>query len=170
MLSEQHLSRIVALAKAAHPNEACGLIVGRSWGEARLVEMENLQDRFHARDPERFPRTARTAYAMHPLRLSEAVDEGGGLLCIWHSHCDVGAYFSDEDVRVALGGGDEPIWPGTRYLVVSVRGEQVDDLKLFSWDGDSKAFVGVTLGVTVGVISGAIPDAIPGVTPPVLGV
>jgi proteasome lid subunit RPN8/RPN11 len=133
MFRTEHLQRIVELARAAYPDEACGLFVGRTWDEARLVELENLQDRYHARDPERFPRTARTAYTMHPLRLNEAVDEGGGLLCIWHSHCDVGAYFSEEDVRVALGGAEEPMWPGTDYLVLSCRAAGVDDLKLFRW-------------------------------------
>ena len=140
MFRTEQLHRIVELARAAYPDEACGLFVGRSWDEARLVELENLQDRYHARDPERFPRTARTAYTMHPLRLNEAVDEGGGLVCIWHSHCDVGAYFSDEDVRVALGGGDEPLWSGTDYLVVSCRAEGVDDLKMFRWNAAQSRF------------------------------
>jgi len=136
------LRRVVALSRAAYPAEACGLFTGASWGEVRLAELENIQDALHARDPERHPRTSRTAYAMHPLRLSEAVDDGGGLLCIWHSHCDVGAYFSDEDVRVALGGGREPLWPGVVYLVVSCRADGVDDLQLFAWDGASERFVG----------------------------
>jgi proteasome lid subunit RPN8/RPN11 len=150
MLRSDHLQRIAELSRAAYPDEACGLIVVRSWDEARLVEMENLQDRYHARDPVRFPRTARTAYAMHPLRLSEAVEAGGGLLCIWHSHCDVGAYFSDEDVRVALGGGDEPLWPGTDYLVVSCRTAGVDDLRLFRWDAAAGRYEGSELPVPPG--------------------
>ncbi len=142
MLCSDHLRRIVELASAGHPNEACGLVVGRSWSEARLVELPNLQDRYHARDPERFPRTARTAYAMDPLALSRAIDEAGGLLCIWHSHCEVGAYFSEEDVRVALGGGERPLWPGTVYLVVSCRQGLVDGARLFSWSDAAGAFEG----------------------------
>jgi proteasome lid subunit RPN8/RPN11 len=142
MFHPEHLRRIAAIARLAYPNEACGLFVGRDWSDARLVEMENLQDRYHERDPVRFPRTARTAYAMHPLRLGEAVESGGGLLCIWHSHCDVGAYFSDEDARVALGGGDEPLWPGTDYLVVSCRASGVDALELFQWNAASRLFEG----------------------------
>jgi proteasome lid subunit RPN8/RPN11 len=145
MFKPEHLRRIVELSRASYPDEACGLLVGRSWEEAALVELENLQDRYHARDPDRFPRTARTAYAMHPLKLNDAVEQGGGLLCIWHSHCDVGAYFSDEDVRVALGGGEGPLWPGTDYLVVSCRADGVDDLRLFRWDAAGRRFEGSPL-------------------------
>jgi proteasome lid subunit RPN8/RPN11 len=127
---------------AAYPNEACGLFVGPSWSQAELVSMENMQDRYHERDPVRFPRTARTAYTMHALRLSEQVDRAGGLLAIWHSHCEVGAYFSEEDVRVALGGGDEPLWPGTSYLVLSCRNRHVDGAKWFTWDPATRKFLG----------------------------
>jgi len=148
MLRLDQLARIVSLARDAYPNEACGLVVGRSWDEARLVELENQQDRYHARDPVRFPRTARTAYAMHPLKVSEAVEAAGGLLCIWHSHCDVGAYFSEEDVRVALGGGEAPLWPGTDYLVVSCRAHGVDDLQLFRWEPSGRRFVGAPVGLS----------------------
>lgn len=138
----EHLSRIIDIAKAGYPDEACGLIVGKSWDEARLVEMDNVYDRYRERDPERFPRTARTAYMMDPLKQMKAVDEGGGLLCIWHSHCDMGAYFSDEDVEVALGGGDEPFWPETAYLVVSVRNGEVDAAKVFLWNEATRHFDG----------------------------
>src|SRR4051812_7648199 len=122
----EHLSEMARAAEAAYPNEACGLVVGAAWNAATHVPMENVYDRYHVRDPERFPRTARTAYLMHPLRLMEEMERAGGLLAVWHSHCDVGAYFSDEDVRVALGGGEAPLWPGAVYLVVSCRAGKVD--------------------------------------------
>ena len=131
----------------SHPNEACGLFVGRSWDDARMVLMDNMQDRYHARDPERFPRTSRTAYTMNSLKLMDEIERGGGLLAIWHSHCEVGAYFSDEDVRVALGGGDAPMWPGTAYIVVSCRSKKVDGAKWFDWSPEQKTFVGRELSL-----------------------
>lgn len=136
----EHLRTIIARARAAYPNEGCGLIVGRTWDAARLVETENVYDRYAQRDPERYPRTSRTAYLINPLVLMREIEEGGGLLAIWHSHADVGAYFSDEDVRVALGGGDEPLWPGTAYLVVSCRGGEVDGLKRYDWNPEQRRF------------------------------
>lgn len=137
----EQLRLIVQRAEAAWPKEGCGLIVGRRWEDARLVETENVYDRYAARDPGRYPRTSATAYLIHPLRLLEAVEEAGGLLAIWHSHAEVGAYFSDEDVRVALGGGDAPLWPGTAYLVVSCRQGRVDGLVRFDWDAGQRRFV-----------------------------
>ncbi len=144
-MSEEHITavqwkQIKEAAGASYPNEACGLFVGANWDSAELVAMENVQDRYHERDPVRYPRTARTAYLMHPLRLMEHVERAGGLLAIWHSHCDVGAYFSAEDVKVALGGGEEPLWPGTAYIVVSCRARMVDAAKWFDWDAQTKTF------------------------------
>lgn len=138
----EHLARIIEITKAGYPDETCGLIVGKNWDEAKLVEMDNVYDRYAKADPERFTRSARTAYMMDPLKQMKAVDEGGGLLSIWHSHCDMGAYFSDEDVAVALGGGDEPFWPGTSYLVVSCRANGVDAAKVFEWNAETRTFDG----------------------------
>ena len=153
-MSEKHITaeqwRLISDSCAAsHPNEACGLFVGKSWDDAKLVLMENIQDRYHERDPQRFPRTSRTAYLMHPLKLMEHVEQGGGLLAIWHSHCEVGAYFSDEDVRVALGGGDAPLWPGTAYIVMSCRNKQVDGAKWFEWDAAGKTFAGRDIPLSI---------------------
>lgn len=136
----EHLHEIIAAARRAYPNEGCGLIVGTDQASARHVEMENVYDRYHAVDPEAFPRTARTAYKMNDLKRARLVEEAGGLLCIWHSHADVGAYFSEEDVRAALGGGTQPVFPGTRYLVVSCRAGEVDDLLVFDWNPATATF------------------------------
>src|SRR3954463_10040128 len=98
-ITAEQWQKIYAACEASYPNEACGLFVGTSWDAAELVAMENMQDAYHARDPVRYPRESRTAYTMHPLRLNEHIERGGGLLAIWHSHCEVGAYFSSEDVK-----------------------------------------------------------------------
>ena len=75
------------------------------------------------------------------LEALEAVDRSGGRLWgIVHSHPDVGAYFSSEDRDMALGGGEEPLWPGVRYLVVSVRGGQVEGARLYAWDNSRHDF------------------------------
>ena len=146
-ITTEQWQQIADRCAEAHPNEACGLFVGTSWDDARMVLMENMQDKYHSRDPERYPRTARTAYTMHPLKLMDEVERAGGLLAIWHSHCEVGAYFSDEDVRVALGGGDAPLWPGTAYIVVSCRSRKVDGAKWFDWSPDAKTFNGRDLSL-----------------------
>lgn len=142
MFKPEHLLEMIRETELRSPDEACGIVVGSKCDDARHVVMENVYDRYHKVDPANFPRTARTAYKMNDLKRARAVDEAGGLLCIWHSHNDVGAYFSEEDVRAALGGGTEPVFPGTRYLVVSCRGGKVDGAKVFDWDPSTRTFVG----------------------------
>ena len=72
--------------------------------------------------------------------LQAAEEQGGALWAIVHSHPDVGAYFSREDRDMALGGGQEPLWPGVRYLVISARAAGVDGAKLFTWEAAAGDF------------------------------
>ena len=60
---------------------------------------------------------------------------------LYHSHLDVGAYFSETDAAAATMGGDKPSYDGLFYLVTSVRQGVVDDHKLFVWETTKKAFV-----------------------------
>ena len=61
---------------------------------------------------------------------------------IYHSHVDAGAYFSEEDERIALSEGG-PAYPGVSYLVVSVTGGKVGEASLFAWDERKRAFLKV---------------------------
>jgi proteasome lid subunit RPN8/RPN11 len=72
------------------------------------------------------------------MRRGEA--EGRPVKVLYHSHLDVGAYFSATDAEVAKMGRSEPPWD-LAYLVTSVRQGQIDDHKLFVWDPGSGAFV-----------------------------
>jgi [CysO sulfur-carrier protein]-S-L-cysteine hydrolase len=133
------LARIAALCESAPEREACGFVVAR--GEAlEVVPVANVADRYHARDPERFPRTSRESYLMDPraqLRLMEDLDRSGGrVAAIWHSHVELGAYFSAKDRADALEDG-VPLVPGAEYLVVGVRAGRAAELKRFVFrDGD----------------------------------
>jgi [CysO sulfur-carrier protein]-S-L-cysteine hydrolase len=130
-----HLSRaLVAEAERCYPKEACGLIFEGPKG-ARVVPMENVIDRYHERDPQRFPRTGATGYLIDPLRqlaaLEAAERDGERLISVFHSHVEVGAYFSEEDRAMALTDGGAPLLPGVSYLVLSVRRGRCDDLREF---------------------------------------
>ena len=59
---------------------------------------------------------------------------------IYHSHVDVGAYFSEEDKKQATFDGG-PVYPGTHYLVVDVTKEKVRGSKLFIWSDEKKDFL-----------------------------
>ncbi len=113
----------------------------------KLLEIRpcrNVQNEYHDKDPENFPRTAQTAYFMEPCELLAIQKEirGQGLMIrvIYHSHIDTDAYFSEEDKRMALAGNG-PTYPEADYLIVSVRVGQVDHMNLFHWDGQKKDFV-----------------------------
>lgn len=144
--AKEILDAVLAHARAAYPAECCGVISGaegRHGPELVAVhEMENVYDRYHEVDPEAYPRTSRTAYLMDPqkqARLMDALAEAGTpVRCIYHSHVDVGAYFSNEDQRMALLDG-EPLYPGVEYLVVDVKDGEPIGSEAFAWDGETFA-------------------------------
>lgn len=115
------LDAICRQAIEEYPHEACGVILARGQ-ERQLVRCRNAQDDLHAKDPERHPRDARSAYYMDPadvLRVCRMESAGYAVAVIYHSHVEAGAYFSDTDSRQALFDG-EPIYPEAAYLVASV--------------------------------------------------
>ncbi len=65
---------------------------------------------------------------------------------LFHSHLDVGAYFSETDAAAATMGGDHPTYD-LFYLVTSVRSGEVDDHKLFAWDNEAKKFVETPMAI-----------------------
>ena len=141
-LTPDEIERIHAQARAEYPAESCGVIVTRN-GERRLVPCRNVQNELHARDPQRYPRDARTAYYIDPadlLRIGRLEGEGFTVTVIYHSHIDAGAYFSETDRRNALFDG-EPLYPQATYVVTSVRGGRVDDMAGFRWDPVQRDFV-----------------------------
>ena len=135
------LRGILAHAVRCYPVEGCGLVFAGPRG-ARALPVENALDRYHARDPVRFPRTARTGYLMDPLRQLEAFEAaeaaGEKLVAVFHSHADVGAYFSEEDRAQALGANATPLFPGVEYLVLSVRAAGCDAILGFRFAGEGR--------------------------------
>jgi proteasome lid subunit RPN8/RPN11 len=109
----------------------------------------NEQNRYHALDPEHFPRTAREAYYLggKDLRfLLESVSSPRPVKIIYHSHPDVGAYFSAEDTRAALGREPddtaEPLYP-VDYLVMDAQADHIAGAKVFRWEPTQRTFIQV---------------------------
>ena len=136
------IERVDAEAVAAYgrEEESCGLLLGPD-ADALLVDeivpMENRANKLHRLDPETYPRTGRMYFDIDPLKFERAVrageSNGRPVKVLYHSHLDVGAYFS-ETYDLA-------------YLVTSVRSGVVDDRKLFVWDGGARAFVETALTI-----------------------
>lgn len=131
------VARLAALCEADPEREVCGFLLRRD-GALHVVPVENAADRYHALDPARFPRTGRDSYLMDPkaqLRIHRELEAWGGeIAAIWHSHVEVGAYFSAKDRADAVVEG-QPTVPGAEYLVLGVRGGRVTEVKRFRWDG-----------------------------------
>ena len=139
-LSPSALADLFFEARATWPAECCGVIVGLPDAPqtARFQRFDNLADRLHALDPERYPRDAQTAYSLDPLKLErfldQAASQGEILLAICHSHPQHPAYFSATD-RAAASPFGAPTWPHAAQIVVSVYEREVADAKAFGWDG-----------------------------------
>ncbi|RAL25437.1 hypothetical protein DL240_04295 [Lujinxingia litoralis] len=143
------LAELSTWVSAAYPEEGCGLVLQSEDGSWRFHPCENVADRYHALDPEMYPRTARDFYMIDPMEFVRVDERGEHLAAIVHSHPDVGDYFSAEDVAAATFPRDseeealEPIYPDTDYLVVSVRKGQADGATLFRFLEEQGGFEGV---------------------------
>jgi proteasome lid subunit RPN8/RPN11 len=141
-LRRSTLERIDRHALESYPRECCGAVLFGDDGET-VRPIANIQDQLHADDPIQYPRDARTAYFMDPKQLFEVLREADetkrSLRILYHSHPEHGAYFSDEDRARALAW-DEPAYPDTGYLIVSVVGGVVKDRLAVVWNPERREF------------------------------
>jgi proteasome lid subunit RPN8/RPN11 len=142
MIPNEALEQIARHARKTYPAECCGLLLADAKGDLRFQAIDNVAGTVAGAATS--ARSQRDGYVMDPKALLQALEAteraGGHLWAIVHSHPDVGAYFSREDRHMALGGGEEPLWPGVRYLVVSVRAAGVDAARLYTWDASRRDF------------------------------
>jgi proteasome lid subunit RPN8/RPN11 len=146
ILTPEEWDAVRRQAVEEYPHESCGVLIARG-GERRLVPCRNVQDELHARDPQRHPRDARTAYYIDPrdlLKIGRLEEDGFRVAVIYHSHVDAGAYFSETDRRQALVGG-EPAYPDAVYVVTSVVSGAVAAAAAFQWSAPARDFVAVDL-------------------------
>jgi [CysO sulfur-carrier protein]-S-L-cysteine hydrolase len=134
----EDLSDVIRHLESAYPQEGCGVLLRAGEGGAwRVRPLRNAYDAHAARDPVRFPRTSRTAYLFDPREwlavLTEAEARGEHVAYVFHSHVDAGAYFSDEDRRLAAPDG-QPLLPGVSYLVMAVHSGCVSNTTIFWWN------------------------------------
>ena len=140
-----HLAQEMAQhAIAWYAGESCGLLFAETGSEAvtRCLCMDNLQDQYHEKLPEDFPRTSRDAFKINERkaqRLSEEAEAAGEyLIAIFHSHVYCGAYFSEEDKIMAAPFG-EPNDPDMWHVVVDCQADGVHGAKAYKWDGSDFA-------------------------------
>ena len=149
LLTAAELEEIQRHAQRDYPAECCGVLLVRPGPdeERRLLACRNLQDELHAKDPERFPRTARSAYYIaHEdlLEIGRRETDGFEVRVIYHSHVDAGAYFSETDRRNAMVDGT-PAYPTATYVVVSVAQGRVAETRAHRWNPGPGEFEEVPL-------------------------
>lgn len=138
VLRHSALEQIYAHASRTYPEECCGFV----FADASVYLGNNIQNELHRKNPQTYPRSAANGYTFSvadSLMMNKTFRSNNPVVVIYHSHPDVGAYFSDEDQDKALFMG-EPIHP-VSYLVVDVRQGQVLGSKLFAWDGTGFALL-----------------------------
>lgn len=114
-ISRAIYDRIVAHARRDHPDEACGVVAGRSGVPERLVEMSNA---------ERSPTFYRFD-AGEQLRLWREMDEREeSPVVIYHSHTATPAYPSRTDIALASE-------PDAHYVLVSTADPEAVSVRSF---------------------------------------
>jgi proteasome lid subunit RPN8/RPN11 len=138
-LSRAFFDEIVAHARAEQPNEACGIVAGKDGRAVSVYAMRNV---------ERSPVIYRFESNEQKKIFREIDEMGWELLAFFHSHPATEAFPSatDRDIAVwrdPVTGEETPAYPGTRYLILSLRGEP--EVRAFRFDGGEPVEEEVTI-------------------------
>jgi proteasome lid subunit RPN8/RPN11 len=129
-LNDVSLETLFRHGEDEYPQECCGLL----FSDGTVRRARNIQGELHDSDPAVYPRDATRGYTFSLedlLILEGSFSTDRPAVAIYHSHPDVGAYFSDEDRDKALFSG-VPIYP-VSYVVVDVRSGRAIGASQFSF-------------------------------------
>ena len=110
----------------------------------RVVRCRNEMTRQHQLDPASYPRDGTQGFYMNEQDYLRAEDEaaarGERVTCVYHSHVEVGAYFSEMDQDFA----GQPLFPfpDADHLVVAVVEGKVVDQAIFRREPGATRLVG----------------------------
>lgn len=128
----RHLTdQIVRQALDERPNECCGLVGGSGDRATTVYPAENAE-------------ASPFRYSIGPgdqLALLNRIEEAGEeLVAIYHSHTRTEAFPSETDVNLAVG------WPGTVWLIISLKDPDEPEVRGFRIDGDAIETVDLEIG------------------------
>jgi proteasome lid subunit RPN8/RPN11 len=142
IITKETIEQIYQHSLQEYPDECCGIVTGDEHSQAAHF-CENIQNRLHAEDPERYPRDARTAYVIEREEVEKIIafakEQGKGVNAFYHSHVNHEAYFSVTDVEAQTVFG-EPEFPDALHIVISVINKKIHDIKCFQWDREKQDF------------------------------
>lgn len=143
LVQQNRLPEIYRSVEPAWPHEGCGFVFTFE-DELRVLPTKNRAQELHERFPEQYPRSAVDWFEPDMKPWLQASREGGTPTIIYHSHPDVGAYFSDSDREMARQPNDEGVLvernPGVKHIVVSVRKGKADGALMFAWNEQTRDF------------------------------
>ena len=137
LIKSSLLSQVYDHARQTYPEECCGFLSSDA-----VFPCRNIAAELHEKDPQKYPRTATGSYVLEAkdvIFLNKKLKTETPITTIYHSHPNVGAYFSQEDQAFALFGG-VPAYP-VSYLVVDVRADGVKGAHLYSFNGTAYELV-----------------------------
>lgn len=141
------LPSIYRHVEPSYPWEGCGFVFSNPNGALAVLPTVNRAQQLYERDPERYPRGAADWFEPDMKPWLRAVRDGWTPRVIFHSHPDVGAYFSEGDHASAVYADEDGAVhernPGVLHLVVSVRQGAADGAVLFEFSAAPSVFVPV---------------------------
>lgn len=123
VLNKSHYEQILRHSLEALPNEACGLLGGRTEGDKKVVEKVYLLNNCD-NSPEHFSMDPKEQFAA----VKDMRANGWTMLGNFHSHPESPARPSEEDKRLAFD-------PTASYLIVSLTDREKAVLKSFKITG-----------------------------------
>lgn len=127
VLPEQLQAEMETLARRGYPRESCGLLLGQGSGDGRHVVLYQHPGHNVASGNHRYEIDAEDYLAAEIA----AKAAGISIVGVWHSHPDHPAYPSATDWALA--------WPGWSYVIVSLSGGKVAELRSWRLDGEDFA-------------------------------
>jgi proteasome lid subunit RPN8/RPN11 len=145
-VTPEALAEMYAQARREYPHECCGIVFGpRAQPVADKVRpCVNIQNQLHAEDPVANPRDATMAYNLGAgdlFALQKSLRGDAPAKIVYHSHVNVGAYFSPTD-QAAARMGDEPAYP-VEYVVIDAQADGPRGAAQFAWDDAQKTYIEV---------------------------
>jgi len=127
VLPEQLQAEMEMLARRGYPRESCGLLLGRGGHDGRHVVLYQHPGQNVASSNDRYEIDAEDYLAAEIAAKSAGISVVG----VWHSHPDHPARPSATDRALA--------WPGWSYLIVSLSGGKIAELRSWRLDGEDFA-------------------------------
>lgn len=133
MLNSLQMVELYEHGVQLYPEECCGLI----FEKGHIHKATNILNALHKSNPTIYERDASKGYSFSiedVKKLNQSFNTDNPVSVIYHSHPDVGAYFSEEDKAKALFE-TELIFP-VDYLVLDIRDGTPHGAKLFAFRDD----------------------------------